>query len=131
MPNAVSYKVYRGDEVTVVDISVVGSYAVSIEWKDGHNTGMYEFQYLKEDIEKDTTKHCDNLQKAVAKFKSMGVTLKEVKLPENFPFKSFDVILRSEAGAFFDELDGKVMEPVKIVRGKQRGLVFKSQPVNR
>ncbi len=43
-----SYKVYRGDEVTVVDISVVGSYAVSIEWKDGHNTGMYEFQYLKD-----------------------------------------------------------------------------------
>lgn len=43
-----SYKVYRGGEVTIIDISVVGSYAVSIAWKDGHNTGIYEFQYLKD-----------------------------------------------------------------------------------
>ena len=43
-----SYKVYRGHEVEIADISVTGSYAVLIAWKDGHNTGMYEFQYLKE-----------------------------------------------------------------------------------
>jgi Asp-tRNA(Asn)/Glu-tRNA(Gln) amidotransferase A subunit family amidase len=27
-----------------------------------------------------------------------------VKLPEAFPFRTFDIILRAEAGAFFDEL---------------------------
>ncbi|VAX23071.1 hypothetical protein MNBD_IGNAVI01-2484 [hydrothermal vent metagenome] len=48
-----SYKVYRGDEVEISDISVVGSYAVSVAWKDGHNTGLYEFQYLKELAEKE------------------------------------------------------------------------------
>lgn len=48
-----SYKVYRGNEVEIADISVVGSYAVSIAWKDGHNTGMYEFQYLKDLTEKE------------------------------------------------------------------------------
>lgn len=71
--------------------------------------------YLKEDIERDTTKHCDNLQLAIAKFKSMGVTLKEVQLPEDVPFNSFDIILRSEAGAFFDELirSGDVDEMVE------------------
>ena len=41
-----SYKVYRGNKVEIVDISIVGSYAISIAWKDGHNTGIYEFQYL-------------------------------------------------------------------------------------
>lgn len=60
--------------------------------------------YLKEDIERDTTKHCDNLQLAIAKFRSMGVELKEIQLPKDLPFNSFDIILRSEAGAFFDEL---------------------------
>ncbi|WP_461444279.1 amidase [Maribacter sp.] len=71
--------------------------------------------YLKEDIESDTTKHCDNLQLAIAKFKSMGVALKEVALPEDLPFNSFDIILRSEAGAFFDELvrSGSVDEMVE------------------
>lgn len=71
--------------------------------------------YLKEDIERDTTKHCDNLQLAIAKFKSMGVALKEVALPEDLPFNSFDIILRSEAGAFFDELvrSGSVDEMVE------------------
>jgi len=41
-----SYKVYRGNEVEIEDISIVGSYAISVTWKDGHNTGIYEFQYL-------------------------------------------------------------------------------------
>lgn len=71
--------------------------------------------YLKEDIENDSTKHCDNLQKVVATFKSMGIALEEVELPEDVPFKSFDIILRSEAGAFFDELvrSGAVDEMVQ------------------
>lgn len=71
--------------------------------------------YLKEDIESDTTKHCDNLQVAIAKFKSMGVTLNEVALPDDIPFNSFDIILRAEAGAFFDELvrSGDVDEMVE------------------
>ncbi|MEN8192946.1 MAG: DUF971 domain-containing protein [Bacteroidota bacterium] len=41
-----SYKVYRGDETEISHLSVVGNYALSIVWKDGHNTGIYEFEYL-------------------------------------------------------------------------------------
>ena len=33
----------------------------------------------------------------------MGVELKPVKLPDDFPFRTFDIILRAEAGAFFDD----------------------------
>jgi DUF971 family protein len=34
-------------ETQVSGISIVGKYAVGITWKDGHNTGIYEFPYLQ------------------------------------------------------------------------------------
>jgi DUF971 family protein len=34
------------NEIEISGINQVGSYAVSITWKDGHNTGIYEFSYL-------------------------------------------------------------------------------------
>lgn len=43
-----SHKIYRGDQLVINELSIVGSYAIAIEWKDGHNTGIYEFQYLIE-----------------------------------------------------------------------------------
>ena len=60
--------------------------------------------YLKKDIEKDTSKSKVNLEKAITTFKNMGLTLNEVELPEDIPYNSFDIILRAEAGAFFDNL---------------------------
>lgn len=32
----------------IKDIQQVGGYAIQIAWKDGHNTGIYTWQYLKE-----------------------------------------------------------------------------------
>jgi len=29
-------------------INLVGRYAISVEWSDGHNTGIYAFGYLRE-----------------------------------------------------------------------------------
>ena len=60
--------------------------------------------YLKQDIDKDTSLSKDNLEKALKTFKEMGLTLNEVELPKDLPYNSFDVILRAEAGAFFDDL---------------------------
>ncbi|MDC6388245.1 amidase [Maribacter sp. PR1] len=60
--------------------------------------------YLKEDIDKDTSKSKDNLTKALGIFKKMGIKMDSLKLPEDLPFSSFDIILRAEAGAFFDDL---------------------------
>jgi DUF971 family protein len=31
----------------VKSIDVVGDYAIQIGWKDGHNTGIYSWEYLK------------------------------------------------------------------------------------
>ncbi len=38
--------IYSNEQLTVSQISMVGQYAVGITWKDGHNTGIYEFKEL-------------------------------------------------------------------------------------
>ena len=42
-PASTSPEMYK-----VKDIQVVGGYAIQITWKDGHNTGIYTWDYLKE-----------------------------------------------------------------------------------
>lgn len=37
---------YNPDQLSIVKIEPVGSYAINIVWKDGHNTGIYEFKGL-------------------------------------------------------------------------------------
>lgn len=39
--------IFGQSQMTVDSIKPVGSYAVSISWKDGHSTGIYEYAYLK------------------------------------------------------------------------------------
>jgi DUF971 family protein len=41
------FPIYGLDQLIVTGINVIGNYAVGISWKDGHNTGIYEFNYLK------------------------------------------------------------------------------------
>ncbi len=60
--------------------------------------------YLKKDIESDTTESGANLKATLEVLKSMGVEPTPIELPANFPYAVFDIILRAEAGAFFDDL---------------------------
>ncbi|MBU1098124.1 MAG: DUF971 domain-containing protein [Bacteroidetes bacterium] len=39
--------IYTNDQLTISEISKVGKYAIAVYWKDGHNTGIYEFGYLR------------------------------------------------------------------------------------
>ena len=34
-------------QTQVVGITPIGRYAISLEWADGHNTGLYSYQYLR------------------------------------------------------------------------------------
>jgi DUF971 family protein len=36
------------DALTISDIEIVGRYALSFRWSDGHATGIYSFRYLRE-----------------------------------------------------------------------------------
>jgi Asp-tRNA(Asn)/Glu-tRNA(Gln) amidotransferase A subunit family amidase len=64
----------------------------------------FKVAYLKKDIEGDTTISKANILAALEVFKSMGVEPTAIELPTSFPYDGFDIILRAEAGAFFDEL---------------------------
>jgi DUF971 family protein len=37
----------RRDELYAVQIGLVGRYALSVEWSDGHATGLYSYQTLR------------------------------------------------------------------------------------
>ncbi|MFC4220987.1 amidase [Flagellimonas marina] len=60
--------------------------------------------YLKKDIEKDTTESGDNLRTAIKTLEGMGIQPTPVEMPDGIPYRGFDIILRAEAGAFFDRL---------------------------
>lgn len=79
-----------------------------IDWKK--DITSLKVAYLKADIEKDTTESGDNLRRALETLREMGIEPTAVELPEAIPYRGFDIILRAEAGAFFDELvrSGKV-----------------------
>ena len=36
------------EELTIVDVSIVGRYALNFRWSDGHDTGIYSFKYLRD-----------------------------------------------------------------------------------
>ncbi len=36
------------NEVEINDVSIVGRYALNFRWGDGHETGIYSFQYLRD-----------------------------------------------------------------------------------
>jgi DUF971 family protein len=33
---------------TLIGVDMVGSYAIQLTWEDGHNTGIYTWEYLEE-----------------------------------------------------------------------------------
>lgn len=38
---------FAENQISVMAINQVGNYAVQITWNDGHNSGIYEFKFLK------------------------------------------------------------------------------------
>jgi DUF971 family protein len=45
-------KLTNPDAYKIKDIQTVGGYAIQITWKDGHSTGIYSWEYLKQ-LDKD------------------------------------------------------------------------------
>ncbi len=41
------------EELAMLDLSIVGRYALNFRWSDGHETGIYSFRYLRELCEQD------------------------------------------------------------------------------
>lgn len=66
--------------------------------------GDLKIAYLKEDIEADSSDQGRNLWAQLEVLKKMGVNPEAIELPADYPYSVFDIILRAEAGAFFDDL---------------------------
>ena len=83
--------------------------------------GQMRVAYLKKDIDRDSSSTGNNLRSALAVFKTMGVEPTAIELPDNYPFNVFDIILRAEAGAFFDDLvrSGDADNMVEQTRGSR------------
>ncbi len=39
--------IFYSSQKKINKINVIGKYALGINWEDGHNTGIYEFSFLK------------------------------------------------------------------------------------
>jgi len=39
------------DDLEIADVEIVGRYALTFRWSDGHSTGIYSFCYLREACE--------------------------------------------------------------------------------
>ena len=37
---------FTKEQLKIKKINTVGTYAIGIEWEDGHNTGLYDYEYL-------------------------------------------------------------------------------------
>ena len=39
--------IFNENQIKIANINQIGSYAIQVTWNDGHNTGIYEFPFLK------------------------------------------------------------------------------------
>ncbi len=113
---AIVFDVINGNDLLDPTTSDYG-----FSFRESRSMGSLKVGYLKELIDRNKSATGDNLRSAIDNFKAMGIEPVEVKLPTKFPFAVFDVILRSEAGAFFDDLvrSGKVDAMVEQTSGSR------------
>lgn len=64
----------------------------------------YHIGYFKKLFDRDSGRSSQGNKAMLETMKSMGAELHEITVPDSIPFDVFDIILRAEAGAFFDEL---------------------------
>ena len=74
--------------------------------------------YLKSLFDNDTSRFYNNNIKTIALAKDL-YDLNPIELPKNFPFGVFDIILRAEAGAFFDSFLLKGLDSSMVEQGER------------
>jgi len=69
------------------------------------NLKNYKIGYFKKLFDKkDTTRRKKNDSLSLKVLRDLGADLHAITMPDSIPFEVFDIILRAEAGAFFDDL---------------------------
>lgn len=98
---AIVFEAIRGPGEKEMDRSVVN---YSFAFSPPKDLKGYKIGYFKHLFDRDTfrTRVADSIM--LATMKSLGAELHEIRMPDSVHFNAFDIILRAEAGAFFDEL---------------------------
>ena len=99
---AIVFEIIRGKNLEGEKDRAVIDYHFSFNPPD--NLKEYKIGYAKELFDKDTSTAGVNNSATLKLLTELGADLKEMKLPEQVPYTAFDIILRSEAGAYFDDL---------------------------
>jgi Asp-tRNA(Asn)/Glu-tRNA(Gln) amidotransferase A subunit family amidase len=96
---AIVFDVIRGkDELDATTQDVGFSYTPDIDLT------KLKVAFLQKAINDDTSKMKSNLLLALDVLDSIGIIGDSIALPTEYPYDGFDIILRAEAGAMFDEI---------------------------
>ena len=99
---AIVFNAIKGNEAKINQDRSIVDYPFG--FNPPENLKNYKVGYFKSYFDKDTTRSHKPDSLALETFKSLGADLIEIEFPKGDPYDVFDIILRAEAGAFFDEL---------------------------
>lgn len=102
---------------------------VAFNYQEKLDIKTLKVAYFQDLFEKDTSAISIHHQRTLEEFEALGIRPEKVTLPENFPFSVFDIILRAESGAFFDQLvlSGAVDEMVEQHKGSRANSLRQSR----
>ena len=75
--------------------------------------------YLKDLFLNDTSRFAQNNNNSLRLIKNKISDIIPISLPKNYPFEVFDIILRAEAGAFFDDFLRSNRDSLMVEQGKR------------
>lgn len=96
---AIVFNAIRGSDVKdPMSMDMAFNVDPFIPWSD------YRLGYKSIDRKRDTSELWKVYSRTLGEIQSMGLITDSIQLPKDYPFEAFDIILRAESGAFFDEL---------------------------
>lgn len=102
---------------------------VSFDYEQQNDFRNLKVGYLSASFDTDTVGNNIHNHRTLNEFRSLGIEPVKVRFPDDFPFAVFDIILRAESGAFFDELilSGKHSEMVEQHKGSRANSLRQSR----
>ncbi len=96
---SIVFEVIRGKDSLDVTTQQVG-----FDYRSDTDISTLKVACLQDLIESDTSDAKENLDRVMLLLDSMGIVPTPISLPQQYPFAAFDIILRAEAGAMFDDI---------------------------
>ncbi|MEQ8364046.1 MAG: amidase [Cyclobacteriaceae bacterium] len=124
---AIVYSYIKGNSAAIEKDHTVVNYPFAFNPQS--DLSGYKIGYFKKLFDQDTSKVGSNNSSTLETLKRLGAELVEVELPDSIPYDVFDIILRAEAGAFFDELvlEHKDREMVEQHKGSRANSLRQSR----